>query len=49
MSNFVRAAGVLLVAALCFVCAVAFGVRGASAHQSDASAPASVCCIYMIF
>jgi F0F1-type ATP synthase membrane subunit c/vacuolar-type H+-ATPase subunit K len=49
MPNIARAAGLLVFAAACFVCAIAFGVRGASAHQSDASAPASVCCIYMIF
>lgn len=49
MSNVARAVGLLIVAAVSFAAAIAFGVKGAKAESGGRAAQADICCIYMIF
>ncbi len=49
MSNVARAVGLLIVAAVSFAAAIAFGVKGAKAESDGRTAQTDICCIYMIF
>lgn len=49
MSNVARAVGLLIVAAVSFAGAIAFGIKGAKAERDGRTSQADICCIYMIF
>lgn len=49
MTQGLKAAGLLALAAACFSAAVLAGIRDARARSSAATASPAVCCIYLIF
>lgn len=49
MSQFIRAAWISAIAAICFAAAVLAGVRGAEASVANSGQLPAACCIYMIF